>query len=301
MINQKTAVTLGSFDGLHKGHMKVIACAFEMQQKHGLLPLVLLFDRHPMLSVAGKAPDTVLQPVLRDELIAKTGAGKRIISFRDVKNMSCREFFEKILIEQLNAGGICCGWNYRFGKNNEGGCEELRALCEEYGVILKITDPVDLGGAPVSSTRIRQAVESGDIALANALLGREFRYKQTVVDGQHRGRLIGAPTINQRFDEGFVKPQKGVYASITVVDGKEYPSVTNIGLRPSFENEDFRSETCILGFSGNLYGIDIEVRLLAYLRDEIKFGSMDELSAQIHKDAEKSKEIFSKRGENGNV
>jgi len=133
------------------------------------------------------------------------------------------------------------------------------------------------------------------------LLGREFRYKQTVVDGQHRGRLIGAPTINQRFDEGFVKPKKGVYASVTVVDGREYPSVTNIGLRPSFENEDFRSETCILGFSGNLYGIDIEVRLLEYLRDEIKFGSMEELSAQILKDAEKSTEIFSKRGENGNV
>ena len=170
-----------------------------------------------------------------------------------------------------------------------------------YGVILEISDPVDFEGKPVSSTRIRQAVESGNITLANAMLGREFRYKQVVVDGQHRGRLIGAPTINQRFDEGFVKPRKGVYASATVVDGKEYPSVTNIGLRPSFENEDFRSETCILGFSGNLYGEEIEVRLLDYLRDEIKFSSMDELSAQIFKDAEKSKEIFGKRGGNGNV
>lgn len=301
MTEKKTAVTLGSFDGLHKGHMKVIACAFEMQQKHGLLPLVLLFDKHPMLMVSGKAPDMLLQPVLRDELIAQTGAGKRIISFRDVKNMSCREFFEEILINRLNAGGVCCGWNYRFGKNNEGNSEKLRELCEEYGVEFKMTSPVDHNGDPISSTRIRQAVESGDIALANAMLGREFRYKQTVVDGQHRGRLIGAPTINQRFDEGFVRPKKGVYASVTVVDGKEYPSVTNIGLRPSFENEDFRSETCILGFSGNLYGIDIEVRLLAYLRDEIKFGSMEALSEQIRKDAEKSKEIFENRGENGNV
>lgn len=301
MTETKTAVTLGSFDGLHKGHMKVIACAFEMQKKHGLEPLVLLFDRHPMLTVCGKAPDMILQPELRDELIAKTGAGKRIISFRDIKDMSCREFFEEILIKRLNAGGVCCGWNYRFGKNNEGGSEKLKELCEEFGVEFMMTRPVDHNGDPVSSTRIRQAVESGDITLANAMLGRAFRYKQTVIDGQHRGRLIGAPTINQRFDEGFVKPGRGVYASVTVVDGEEYPSVTNIGLRPSFENENFRSETCILGFSGNLYGIDIEVRLLQYLRDEIKFGSAEELSEQIRSDAEKSMKIFEKRGENGYV
>lgn len=301
MNEKKTAVTLGSFDGLHKGHMKVIACAFEMEKKHGFTPLVLLFDKHPMLAVAGKAPDTVLQPVLRDELIAQTGAGKRIISFRDIRDMSCREFFEEILIKKLNAGGICCGWNYRFGKNNEGDINKLRSLCEEFGVELEISQPVDFDGEPVSSTRIRKAVESGNIALANAMLGREFRYKQTVVDGQHRGRLIGAPTINQRFDEGFVRPRKGVYASVTVVEGKEYPSVTNIGLRPSFENEDFRSETCILGFDGNLYGMDIEVRLLEYLRDEIKFGSLEELSEQIGKDARKSMQIFENRGENGNV
>lgn len=301
MTDIKTAVTLGSFDGLHKGHMQVIACAFEMQQKHGLLPLVLLFDSHPMLTVQGKAPDMILQPSLRDELIRKTGAGKRTVSFKEVKNMSCREFFEQILIGKLNAGGVCCGWNYRFGRNNEGGVEELRALCEEYGVELTVSKPVDFGGVPVSSTRIRQAVECGDITLANAMLGREFRYKNVVVDGQHRGRLIGAPTINQRFDQGFVKPKKGVYASVTVVDGKEYPSVTNIGLRPSFENDDFRSETCILGFSGNLYGQDIEVRLLRYLRDEIKFDSIEALGVQISKDAGESEKIFSERGESGNV
>lgn len=301
MCERKTAVTLGSFDGLHKGHMTVIACAFEMQKKHGLLPLVLLFDKHPLLALSGKAPDMILQPSLRDEIIAKTGAEKRIVAFDAVRNMSCREFFEKILIGKLNAGGVCCGWNYRFGKNNEGGVDELRALCDEFGVQLMVSSPVDHMGSPISSTRIRQAVESGNIPLANAMLGREFRYKQTVVDGQHRGRIIGAPTINQRFENGFVKPQNGVYASVTVVGGREYPSVTNIGLRPSFENEDFRSETCILGFSGNLYGLEIEVRLLEYLRDEVKFESMEALSAQIHNDAEKAEKIFEIRGGNGNV
>lgn len=297
----KTAVTLGSFDGLHKGHTAVIACAFEMQKKHGLMPLVLLFDSHPMLTVSGKAPDTILQPTLRDEIIAHSGAEKRIVSFSEVRNMTCREFFENILIDKLNAGGICCGWNYRFGKNSEGGTDELKKLCDESGVLLKITPPVYFGSKPISSTRIRQAIESGDIAAANAMLGREFRYKLTVVDGQHRGRLIGAPTINQRFDKNFVKPKNGVYSSVTVIDGREYPSVTNIGLRPSFENEDFRSETCILGFSGNLYGREIEVRLTDFLREEIKFDSVEKLGVQIRADAEKSEKYFKKRGESGNV
>ncbi|MDY5948302.1 MAG: riboflavin biosynthesis protein RibF [Oscillospiraceae bacterium] len=302
MISEnKTAVTLGSFDGLHRGHMSVIACAFELQRERGLSPLVLLFDSHPMLTIMGKAPSMILQTELRDKLLSDLGAKTCIVPFAEIKDMTCREFFEKILIGRLNAGGVCCGWNYRFGKGNEGGKHILEKLCAEYGMELRVSPPIDLDGSPISSTRIRRAIESGDIPLANAMLGREFRYKLTVVNGDHRGRLMGAPTINQHFETGFVRPKKGVYASATVIENKLYPSVTNIGLRPSFENEDFRSETCILGFDGNLYGQKIEVRLLQYLRGEIRFESMDDLGRQIHIDAAKAKEIFLNRGENINV
>ena len=298
---RKTAVALGSFDGLHRGHMSVIACTADFKRECGLSPRVLLFDTHPMLVIKGSAPDRIMQDCLRDEILARSGIETEVIPFIYIKDMTCREFFEEILIKKLNAGAVCCGWNYRFGKGGEGDSETLSALCEEYGVMLKIVPHVDFEGEPISSTRIRKAVENGKIPLANAMLGREFRYKSTVVSGHQRGRLIGAPTINQHFDKNFVLPQKGVYASITVVEGKEYPSVTNIGLRPSFENEDFRSETCILGFAGDLYGQDIEVRLLEYLRDEIKFDSMEKLSAQVEKDAQKSKELFAERGAEGNV
>lgn len=298
---RKTAVALGSFDGLHRGHMSVIAYTADFERECGLSPHVLLFDNHPMLVIRGSAPDKILQDSLRDEILAGGGFKTDIIPFIYIKDMSSREFFEKIIIEKLNAGAVCCGWNYRFGKGGEGDCKILSDLCEEYGVMLKIVPHVDYDGEPISSTRIRKAVENGDIPLANAMLGREFRYKSTVVSGHQRGRLIGAPTINQHFDKNFVLPKKGVYASVTVVDNTEYPSVTNIGLRPSFENEDFRSETCILGFSGDLYGQDIEVRLLEYLRDEIKFESMEKLSEQIEKDAKKSKELFAKRGAESNV
>lgn len=298
---RKTAVALGSFDGLHKGHMSVIACTAEFERECGLSPHVLLFDNHPALILKGSAPDKILQDSLRDEILKTEGIKTSVIPFIYIKDMSCREFFEKILLEKLNAGAVCCGWNYRFGKGGEGDCKTLKSLCEEYGVMLKIVPHVDFDGEPISSTKIRKAIKNGDIPLANAMLGREFRYKATVVSGHQRGRLIGAPTINQHFEKNFVLPKKGVYASVTVVEGTQYPSVTNIGLRPSFENEDFRSETCILDFSGDLYGQDIEVRLLEYLRDEIKFDSIQALSTQIEKDAEKSKEIFGERGENSNV
>lgn len=296
-FNEKTAVALGTFDGLHKGHMSVIACALSYKER-GFIPLVMLFDSHPLLSLTGCAPAEILQTQLRSEIIENCGAASVTVPFDEIKNLSCREFFEEIIIKKLNAGAVCCGGNYRFGKGGEGGCKELQALCNEFSVELTVSPEITFGSSPVSSTRIRKAVENGDIPLANAMLGREFRYKYEVVSGDKRGRLMGAPTINQHFGENFVVPKKGVYASVTVVDGKEYSSVTNIGMRPSFENTDLRSETCILGFSGDLYGKFIEVRLLKYLRGEIKFDSMEALGEQIRKDAEASVKI---RGESGNV
>lgn len=292
----KTAVALGSFDGLHKGHMSVIACALS-KKEHGLVPLVLLFDTHPLLALTGKSPPEILQKEKRDIILSSLGLRTETVTFSQIKEMTCRKFFEEILIGKLNAGVICCGENYRFGKNNAGNTETLKALCDEFKVELCISPTVMHEGLPVSSTRIRSAIENGDIPLANTLLDREFGYKYTVVSGDQRGRLMGAPTINQHFGKDFIIPKHGVYASVTVVDETEYPSVTNIGLRPSFANADLRSETCILGFSGNLYGKDIEVRLLEYLRGEIKFDSMEALGNQIRADADKSQKKFLKRGE----
>lgn len=297
MSFKKTAIALGSFDGLHKGHMSVIACTLKLQKECGLLPVVLLFDTHPLQILVGTAPNRLLQNDMRDEKIKNLGAEICVIPFEKTVNMSCREFFEKVLIEKLNAGAVCCGANYRFGKENAGDCNTLASLCDEFGIRHEIAPSVDYGSSLISSTRIRAAIENGDISLANAMLGRDFSYRLPVVDGCHRGRLIGAPTINQRFEKGFVIPKKGVYASCALVNEKLYPAVTNIGLRPSFENEDFRSETYIPDFSGNLYGKKIEVRLIEFLRDEIKFDSVEELSEKIHADANRAIEIFNNRGD----
>lgn len=290
----KTAVALGSFDGLHKGHKAVIACALSCKER-GLVPTVLLFDSHPLLTITGTAPETLLQQSLRDEMLLDMGVEAEYIYFHEIRSYSPEEFFEGIILGKLNAAAVCCGSNYRFGRNGSGDCNTLRKLCEEKGIDLYVTPLVDFKGSPVSSTRIRDCVVDGNIREANEMLGYEFTYKATVKSGYQRGRLIGAPTINQYFEPGFVIPKTGVYASVTVIDDEEYPSVTNIGLRPTFENEDLRSETCIIGFDGNLYGQDIQVKLIDYIRGEMRFNSPEELSNRIAADAVISEKLFKER------
>lgn len=296
MVQNKpaTAVALGSFDGLHKGHKEVITCALSYKER-GLIPVILLFDSHPLLSLTGKAPDEILQNEIRAEMLGEMGIKSEYISFDDIKNLSPEEFFDKILIKKLNAKAVCCGKNYRFGKNGMGTSEVIHTLCEKVGIDCKICPDVTYKNELISSTRIREAIKNGNIPEANEMLGYEFCYRSEVVHGFERGRLMGYPTINQYFPDGFTVPQNGVYASVTVVDGKEYPSVTNIGLRPSFECEGINSETNIMGFDGDLYGRIIEVRLLEYIRGEMKFDSLDALGAQIKSDSAKSLEISGKR------
>lgn len=296
---KNTAVALGSFDGLHIGHSAVIASALSMRDT-GLFPVVLLFDSHP-LRVLGDAPDEILQKHIRNRILEDMGVKIVEIKFSDICNMAPEEFFGEILVKQLGAKAVCCGTNYRFGAGGAGDCTLLSTLCEQNSVLLNVTPSVELDGAPVSSTRIRSAIKEGNIPLANAMLGREFRYDGEVVEGDKVGRLMGSPTANQLFESGFIVPASGVYASVVVLDGKEYCGVTNIGIRPTFNKSQLRSETFIEDFSGNIYGKNIEIRLLEHIRGEKKFGSMEELAVQIKLDAERASGIFTKRGENSYV
>ena len=205
--------------------------------------------------------------------------------------MTPEEFFNRIVIEMMGAVGVTCGFNYTFGRRGEGDAECLRKLCENKGIEFYMAPENDYKGEPVSSTRIRNYIAGGKIEEANEMLGRAFNYKQLVVDGDKRGRTFGTPTINQYLPTNFVEPKHGVYMSKSVVGDKEYYSVTNLGVRPTIGTGLVSSETYILDFSGDLYGKYVEVKLLKYIRPEIKFNSLEELKNQIKKDAQTVRDL----------
>ena len=285
-----TVVALGNFDGLHIGHMAVINAAKEMAEKNGAKPCALIFTEHPLSILTKKAPVTLFTEDIRNEILGEIGVEICNLDFKSLMNMTPEVFFDKIVMEMMGAVGVCCGFNYSFGKQGAGTPALLRSLCEERGLQFYMAPETDYLGEPVSSTRIRAAIENGDIDGANTMLGRPFRYRQLVVDGDKRGRLFGTPTINQYLPSELVEPKHGVYMSKTLVDGREYYSVTNIGVRPTVGTGPVSSETYILDFEGNLYGKYIDVSLLRYIRSERKFGSVEELMDQIKRDAETVRE-----------
>ena len=291
----KIALALGTFDGLHRGHLNVLNTTKEMALD-GLVPAVLLFDCHPSVSVKGFAPPMLITKEDKEDYIKKMGLLPISISFDEIRNLSPEEFVRDILCGKLDASAVVSGDNFHFGKNGEGNSEKLKTLCEKYDIIYKKAENVSYQEQLISSTRIRNALENGDIEAANDMLGRKFSYDFLVVEGNKIGKkYFGFPTINQHFPVGFINLKHGVYASQATVDGVVYPSVTNFGCHPTIGGDKVLSETCVLGFDGNLYNQRIKVELLSFIRGEKKFQSKEELKEQIDKDSKLAVEIFNSK------
>ncbi len=288
-------IALGTFDGLHLGHKAVITSEKSEYEKK----LALMFREHPQVTLKGKHPGLLITPEKEKMLLKEWGIEPEYIDFNEISKLSPEEFVEEILVKKYNAASVACGFNYRFGKGAKGDVNTLKKLCAEREIKLTIIEEIDYEGEAISSTRIRKAISEGCIKSANAMLGRKYSYDFEVKHGDERGRILGSPTINQFFIKDFKVPQFGVYASLTMIDGKKYASVTNIGIRPTIGNSEPRSETNIIGFEGNLYGKHPEVFLVEKLRGEMVFNSLDELSAQIAKDREKT--IMLLGGENSGI
>lgn len=286
-----SVVALGNFDGLHTGHMSVINAALKMAEKLSATPYALIFREHPLLILNGSSPSFLFTDDVRAQVFKEVGITPCKISFTEIKDMTPEEFFEKILVGRMSAVGVCCGFNYSFGKGGTGTPELLKKLCEEHGLEFSVSPELDFEGEAVSSSRIRKAIEDGEIEKANVMLGRPFTYRQKVVDGDKRGRTMGTPTINQYLTPGLVEPKHGVYMSKTTVDGKKFYSITNIGVRPTVGVGPTDCETYILDFNGDLYGKYVEVSLLSFLREEKKFESVSALEKQIMADTLKVRKI----------
>jgi len=280
-MHLRRAIALGAFDGLHTAHVAVLEAA---TRQAGFAPAVLLFDEHPQRSLAGQAPPRLLTDGDRDAMLRALGLEILYAKFQEVKDMPARDFFEKVLLGRFGAGALCCGYDYRFGAGALGDVDALRRLCGERGVLLCATPEIDYKGAPVSSTRIRQALREGSLEDVGAMLGRPFGYAFPVEEGARIGRTLGFPTLNQAFAPGFAIPRHGVYASQAFVNGEWRPGVTNIGTRPSYGGEALKSETHVGGFEGKLYGQRVPVRLLRFLRPEKTFADIEELKQQIATD-----------------
>lgn len=280
----RTAVALGNFDGMHVGHMAVLKAAKSFESD-GLTPLAVLFDEHSLKAITGTAPPMLMTPEERTRIITENGLKIKTIVFNEIKDLSPQDFVEKILVGKLGAAAVCCGYNYRFGKNASGNAQCMKEICDRLGLRCRIAGEVDIDSRAASSTEIRKYIENGEIEKANRMLGHPFGFRTRVIDGDKRGRTLGFPTINQELPEGLVLPKFGVYQADVTVKGKHYKGVTNIGKRPTVGTEKVLSETYIIDFHDDIYGEDVDIRPVRFIRPERKFSSFDELAEQIKNDA----------------
>ena len=285
---KKTAVALGMFDGVHLGHRAVFERA-ESFDEHGAEAAVFTFDSESLGDKHGKSYRYVVPNSLKLDMIRQAGI-KNICcaDFSELRNYEAEEFVKVVLAGRMNAVKVVCGPDFRFGRGAAGNVDSLRKYGAKYGFEVSTVDPVVVDGNVVSSSRIRELLSEGDVKKANALLGYRYKIKRSVEDGNHIGRTIDFPTINQSFEEGQLIPAYGVYATSVVIDGKQYDGITNIGVKPTVEKEcKPLAETHILGFSGDLYGKTLEVSFSDFLRPERKFDSLDVLKNQIKTDINK--------------
>lgn len=281
------ALALGNFDGVHLGHQAVISAAVRHARAHGAPALVATFDPHPSMHFWPQSPPFALTTLEQKlELIAGLGADAAvIIPFADVAGLAPPEFADIWLVERLGVRHVVMGANSTFGKARSGDMELLAKLGSERGFSAETISPIEGEGEAVSSTRIRQAVMGGDLAMAARLLTRPFAIRGTVIHGDKRGRTIGVPTANVELGP-YVRPRYGVYAvRVRLPDGQVIPGVANIGIRPMFTPPIELLEVWLFDWSGSLYGETIETELIAFLREELVFDDLDALKEQISRDA----------------
>lgn len=293
-IEEKTAVALGNFDGIHIGHAEILKCALESARDKGLKSLCYTFSNHPFNFIMHREatdPEATKLICAEDDKIAMLedmGFDYLVnVPFDEVTmKMHAHDFFEGILVKKLNAAVISVGFNYTYGTRAEGKVEDLMVEGATNGIEVHVHDAVMYGNQVVSSTLIRQTIAAGDMAKAEVLLGRPYSFSGVVEHGKSVGRQQGFPTVNivPRADRAL--PPRGVYAAITTIEGVDYKSIVNVGIQPTFNGDTTKIESHLFGFSGDAYDKTIIVSLKKFIRPEMKFASSEELYEQIKKDCE---------------
>jgi len=288
-------LALGNFDGLHRGHLKIIERVRRGAAEHGGTPMAMTFDPHPSRVVRpDKAPPLLMTKEQRLEALERAGINAvAVVRFtHELSQWDPEMFVRSVLAEWLRVSEVWVGANFLFGHGRAGNFSTLRSLGQRYGFRADKIDPVRYKEFVVSSTRVRRLISEGRMDEAGALLGHQYYIDGRVVPGAHRGRDLGFPTANLE-TENELLPPNGVYATMTTIDGIVHASITNIGLRPTFGDVTKTTiEAFVLGFEGNLYDRRVRLGFVQRLRDERKFADADALREQIEADRRRAERLF---------
>ncbi len=297
---QNTVVTIGTFDGLHKGHQLVVEQLKQLAKEQNGETVIFTFYPHPRIVTSPDKANLRLLTTKNEKikLFEKFGVDHLVIYpfNKEFSELSYSEFVKNILVDKMETRCLVVGYDHRFGKNREGGYEYLQKCADKHNFIVHKTDALSVEAEKVSSTKIRMALEAGDIKRANQYLGYQFTLHGTVVKGEQLGRKLGFPTANiEASDKYKIIPGYGVYAVLIEINDKHFKGMLNIGTRPTFnKNADNRSiEVNIFDFSGDMYGKEITLIFVDKIREEQKFNGIDALVQQLKLDKKAAQEILS--------
>jgi riboflavin kinase/FMN adenylyltransferase len=288
---KNAVVTIGTFDGVHLGHRKIISRIKELAAEIGGETVILTFFPHPRMILHPEDQNIKLINTINEkaQLLEQLGVDHLIITpfSRDFSNQKPEEYILDILVEKIGTKKIVIGYDHRFGKDRRGGLAELQQLAPVYGYEVIEIPEQDIHDVAISSTRIRQALINDEIDLANEFLGYPFFITGKVMRGDQIGRTIGYPTANILIEETYkLIPSDGIFAVKVYLDGKEYKGMGYIGHRPTINGMTRNTEVNIFDFEGDIYSKDIKMELLHFVRGDIKFESLEQLTAQLAKDKE---------------
>jgi riboflavin kinase/FMN adenylyltransferase len=294
-----SAVTIGVFDGVHRGHQHLVGTLLESARREGLASVAITFNPHPRAVLQPGTKVTYLTSLEeRVELLQSLGLDAvGVLAFTsELAHLEPREFLA-LLVEELDMRLLVVGPDFAFGRNRSGTVAVSREIGEQLGFRVEVAPMLDEGGEKVGSTVVRQALADGDVSRVAMLLGRPFSLRGPVVTGDKRGRELGFPTANMAIGLDRALPSYGVYVTRAYVRETAYESCTSIGVRPMFDVEPRPTvETFILDFDGDIYGEEMRIDLLERLRNEESFESVDDLVTQMHKDIDNSRSYFASHG-----
>lgn len=282
----KSVITIGNFDGLHKGHQVLIRETVDYAKKNNIQSIVFTFENHPANYFIPNSVKHIISEKQKLAILKNMGVDMVIsIHFDDyMTKITPNEFVRDILVNKLNIEKLIIGHDFTFARNKEGNTESLQLLSYKYKFNLQVVSPIRINGIRVSSTKIRGLILEGSLDKVRQYLGCNYQLEGRVIHSKKLGRTIGFPTANLESDNNMVIPKNGIYATKVYIEDKAYFGATNIGYNPTVNGKSLSIETNILEFDEDIYGKNIKVEFLERIRDEKKFSSLEELKNQLGKD-----------------